>query len=407
MSRSKAIYQLSARQILVIAFASALIAAGTVAVLSNFGGIFTPNDNMSVALAEDNPVPRGISDPSAVSDEQNSIEVYKTISPGVAFITTTSTREDFLGQTEEGKGSGSGSVIDAQGHILTNNHVIEGASVLKVSFGGDKVYPAKVVGRDPDTDLAVIKIEPPQEGLTVISLGDSDKLSVGQKVLAIGNPFGLDRTLTTGVISGLQRPIRARNGRPIDAAIQTDASINPGNSGGPLLDKYGRMIGINSQILSPAGGSVGVGFAIPVSTARRVIPQLIQFGEVRRPKLGANLYSVSQLNEQGVNLPVEAGLLVRSAVTGGPAASAGIRGLSQGADGDVVLGDIIISIDGQKMNNLDDLYRYLDKKQIGDTIQAEIFRDGKRSTVPVKLVALPPQTQPTGSGRPAVRRSNE
>lgn len=384
-----------------------MIAAGTVAVLSNFGGIFSPNENMNIALAEDNPVSRGISDPSAVSDEQNSIEVYKTLAPGVAFITTTSTSENFFGQSEEGKGSGSGSVIDAQGHILTNNHVIEGAANLKVSFGGDKVYPAKVVGRDPDTDLAVIKIEPPAEGLTVVPLGDSDKLSVGQKVLAIGNPFGLDRTLTTGVISGLQRPIRARNGRPIDAAIQTDASINPGNSGGPLLDKYGRMIGINSQILSPAGGSVGVGFAIPVSTARRIIPQLIQYGEVRRPKLGANLYSVSQLNEQGVNLPVEGGLLVRSAVMGGAAASAGIRGLSQGADGDVVLGDIILAIDGQKMNNLDDLYRYLDKKQIGDTIQAEIFRDGKRSTVPVKLVALPAQTQPTGSGRPAIRPRNE
>lgn len=405
MSRSKAIYQLSARQILMIAFASALIAAGTVAILSNFGGIFTPNENINVALAEDTPVPRGISDPSAVSDEQNSIEVYKTISPGVAFITTTSTREDFFGQTEEGKGSGSGSVIDPQGHILTNNHVIEGATNLKVSFGGDKVYPAKVVGRDPDTDLAVIKIEPPQEGLTVIPLGDSDKLSVGQKVLAIGNPFGLDRTLTTGVISGLQRPIRARNGRPIDAAIQTDASINPGNSGGPLLDKYGRIIGINSQILSPAGGSVGVGFAIPVSTAKRVIPQLIQFGEVRRPKLGANLLSVERLNEQGLNLPVENGLMVRNAVAGGAAAAAGIRGLSQSSSGDVVLGDIILSIDGQKMKDIDDLYRYLDKKQIGDTIQAEIFRDGKRSTIPVKLLPLP--TQPAGSARPVRRSGNE
>ncbi|MDQ3797964.1 MAG: trypsin-like peptidase domain-containing protein [Acidobacteriota bacterium] len=384
-----------------------MIAAGTVAVLSNFGGIFSPNENMSIALAEDNPAPpRGISDPSAVSDEQNSIEVYKTLSPGVAFITTTSNRELF-GGTEEGRGSGSGSVIDSQGHILTNNHVIEGATNLKVSFGGDKVYPAKVVGRDPDTDLAVIKIEPPQEGLTIVPLGDSDKLSVGQKVLAIGNPFGLDRTLTTGVISGLQRPIRARNGRPIDAAIQTDASINPGNSGGPLLDKYGRMIGINSQILSPAGGSVGVGFAIPVSTAKRIIPQLIQYGEVRRPKLGATLYSVAQLNEQGVNLPVEGGLLVRNAVTGGPAAAAGIRGLSQDASGEVVLGDIILTIDGQKMDNLDDLYRYLDKKQIGDTIQAEIFRDGKRSTVPVRLTPVPGQSQQQPTGRPIRRSTNE
>jgi S1-C subfamily serine protease len=406
MSRSTAIYQLSARQILLIALASALIAAGAVAILSNFGGVFRASENAGIALAEESPVSRGISDPSTVSDEQNSIEVYKAMSPGVAFITTTSTSENLFGMTEEGKGSGSGSVIDAQGHILTNNHVIEGATNLKVSFGGDKVYPAKVVGRDADTDLAVIKIEPPQEGLTVISLGDSDKLAVGQKVLAIGNPFGLDRTLTTGVISGLQRPIRARNGRPIDAAIQTDASINPGNSGGPLLDKYGRMIGINSQILSPAGGSVGVGFAIPVSTAKRVIPQLIQFGEVRRPKLGANVISVERLNEQGLNLPVATGLMVRNAVTGGAAANAGIRGLSQSTGGDVVLGDIILSIDGQKMNDQDDLFRYLDKKQIGDTIQAEVFRDGKRSTVPVKLLPLP-QTTPTGGAARPVRRTNE
>ena len=186
-----------------------------------------------------------------MTDEQNNIEVYKAISPGVAFINTTSYQQDWWGDVEEGKGNGSGSVIDTNGDILTNYHVIEGAQKLTVSFGGDKVYPAKVVGGDPDTDLAVIKIDPPPAGLSVVPFGDSDKLTVGQKVLAIGNPFGLDRTLTTGVISGLQRPIRARNGRPIDAAIQTDASINPGNSGGPLLDKFGKMIGINSQILSP------------------------------------------------------------------------------------------------------------------------------------------------------------
>ena len=155
-----------------------------------------------------------------------------------------------------------------------------------------------VIGGDPDTDLAIIKITPPREGLTIIPLGDSDKLNVGQKVFAIGNPFGLDRTLTTGIISGLQRPIRARNDRPIDAAIQTDASINPGNSGGPLLDKFGQMIGINSQILSPSGASAGVGFAVPVNTAKRVIPQILQFGEVRRPKLGASLYSIEELRAE-------------------------------------------------------------------------------------------------------------
>ena len=311
----------------------------------------------------------------------------------MAFITSTSYQQDFFGGVQEGKGSGSGSVIDSQGHILTNYHVIEDSQKLTVSLGGDKVYPAKIIGGDPDTDLAVIQIDPPKEGLTIVPIGDSDKLSVGQKVLAIGNPFGLDRTLTTGVISGLQRPIRARNDHPIEGAIQTDASINPGNSGGPLLDKYGKMIGINSQILSPAGGSVGVGFAIPVSIAKRVVPQLIQFGEVRRPKLGLDSISVEKLQEQGVNLPLDKGLLVRSVLAGSSTQTAGIRGLSQDGRGDVVLGDIITTIDGEKMNDLDDLYRYLDKKQIGDTIQVEVYRNGKTMMIPVKLNPLPQNAQ--------------
>ncbi len=388
----KAIYQMSARQILFLALASALIAVGLVACVSNLGGNWQAREMANTALAE--AAPAGITEPATVSDEQNSIEVYRTLSPGVAFITSTSYQQDYFGGVQEGKGSGSGSVIDNQGRILTNYHVIEGAQKLTVSLGGDKVYPAKVVGGDPDTDLAVIQIEPPANGLTVIQLGDSDKLSVGQKVLAIGNPFGLDRTLTTGVISGLQRPIRAQNDRPIEGAIQTDASINPGNSGGPLLDKYGRMIGINSQILSRSGGSVGVGFAIPVSIAKRVIPQLIQFGEVRRPKFGASLSSVEQLSGQ-IELPVSSGLLVRGVLGGSAAANAGIRGLAQDRNGEVVLGDIITSVDDEKIGTSDDLYRYLDKKQINDTVQVSVYRNGRTLTIPVKLTALPAQTRST------------
>ena len=384
------VYQMSARQILLLAFASALIAVGATALIYNYGKVFLTKNGADVTLAEQAP-PQGISDPSSVTDEQNNIEVYRSISPGVAFINTTSYQQDMWGDISEGKGNGSGSVIDASGNILTNYHVIEGAQKLSVSFGGDKVYPATVVGGDPDTDLAVIKIVPPP-GMTVVPLGDSDKLTVGQKVLAIGNPFGLDRTLTTGVISGLQRPIRSRpvagapTGRPIDAAIQTDASINPGNSGGPLLDKFGKMIGINSQILSPAGGSVGVGFAIPVSTAKRIIPQLIQFGEVRRPKLGASLIAAKDVNSRGFRLPVESGLVLQRVDPGTSAANSGLRGVSQTADGSVALGDIIIAIDGEKMDDLDGLYRYLDKKQIGETIQIEVFRNGKTVIVPVKLL---------------------
>ncbi|HMM78965.1 MAG TPA: trypsin-like peptidase domain-containing protein [Pyrinomonadaceae bacterium] len=386
MSRTP-VYQLSGRQILVLSLSSAFIAIGLAAAAALIITSRHSADPSAVIKAESGPVNAGISDPATVSDEQNNIEVYKAIAPGVAFINTTSYQQDFWGNVQEGKGNGSGSVIDPNGDVLTNYHVIEGAQKLSVSFGGDKTYPAKVIGGDPDTDLAVIRIENPPAGLTVVPLGDSDKLVVGQKVLAIGNPFGLDRTLTTGVISGLQRPIRAVNGRPIDAAIQTDASINPGNSGGPLLDKYGKMIGINSQILSPQGGSVGVGFAVPVNIAKRVVPQLIQFGEVRRPKLGASTMSVASLLDQGARLPVESGLLIRSVTQGSPAAASGLKGLSQANDGSILLGDIIESIDGEKLTTNDDLYRLLDKKQIGDTIQIEVFRGGKRVTVPLKLQA--------------------
>ncbi len=384
------VYHLSVKQIFLIATLSSLMTFGITSCLNGIGNLENKFEegNHQVTFAETNtekPI-LGVSDPSKVSDEQNSIEVYRAVAPGVVSIKTSARFEDFFGREfEEESGSGSGSVIDKQGHILTNYHVIEGASKLTVSFGGDKVYPATIVGGDPDTDLAVIKINAPPSELTVVEFGDSDKLVVGQKVLAIGNPFGLDRTLTTGVISALQRPIRARNGRLIDAAIQTDASINPGNSGGPLLDKYGRMIGINSQILSPAGGSVGIGFAIPVNIAKRVVPQLIQFGEVKRPKLGALLRSVEDLIQRGYRLPVESGLVILQVLPNGSADLAGLRGVTP----DGYLGDIILSIDGQKMTSIDDLYRLLDKKQVGDTVQVEIYRSGKTVTVPMKLTTLP------------------
>ena len=392
---NKTVYQFSVRQILLFAFITAITAVAGTAVLISIKERLGTVDPSATTFAENTAIPEGISDPQTVSDEQNSIEVYRNLAPGVAFINTTSVRETAFG-AQEGRGNGSGSVIDTNGHILTNYHVVEGAQKLTVSFGGDKVYDATYVGGDPDTDLAVIKITPPATGMTVVSLGDSDKLVVGQKVLAIGNPFGLDRTLTTGVISGLQRPIRARNNRPIDAAIQTDASINPGNSGGPLLDKYGRMIGINSQILSPAGGSVGVGFAIPVNTAKRVIPQILQYGEVRRPKLGASLPSVAELREQGYRMPVEEGLLVLQVVPNSPASTAGLRGL--GTDG--TINDIIVGADGQPMKNLDDLYRLLDRKQFGETVRLDVMRNGNRVSVPVKLTPLA-----SSSGR--TRRATE
>lgn len=374
-------YRLSARQILLIALITGLFAAGTVVILDRISNRFQPSQ---AAFTEN--APAGITDPATSTDEQNNIEVYRTLSPGVVFIHSTSYARDFFGFVEPQEGSGSGSILDQQGNILTNYHVIEGAQKLSVSMGGKKDYPAVVVGGDPDTDLAVIRLtEKPAGGLTVLPLGDSDKLVVGQKVLAIGNPFGLDRTLTTGVISGLQRPIRARNNRLIEGAIQTDASINPGNSGGPLLDSHGRMIGINSQILSPSGSSAGVGFAVPVSIAKRVVPQLLQNGRVRRPKLGISTRDIQSLRNQ-IDLPVEDGVLIYQVARNGGAAAAGLRGVQQTEIGDVELGDIIVGIDNDKVGNSDDLFRVLDKHQIGDTVQVQIWRDGKRMSVPVRLM---------------------
>jgi putative serine protease PepD len=377
-------YKVSARQILLIALISGIFAAGAVVILDRINNRYSP----SQAAFTETP-PAGISDPATSTDEQNNIEVYRTLSPGVVFIHSTSYARDFFGFVEPQEGSGSGSILDQQGNILTNYHVIEGAQKLSVSLGGKKDYPAVVVGGDPDTDLAVIRLtEKPAGGITVVPLGDSDKLVVGQKVLAFGNPFGLDRTLTTGVISGLQRPIRARNNRLIEGAIQTDASINPGNSGGPLLDSHGRMIGINSQILSPSGSSAGVGFAVPVSIAKRVVPQLLQNGRVRRPKLGISTRDIASLRNQ-IDLPVEDGVLIYQVARGGGAASAGLRGVQQTEMGDVELGDIIVGIDNDKVSNSDDLFRVLDKHQIGETVQVQIWRDGRRMSVPVRLMESP------------------
>lgn len=376
-------YRISARQILVIAFISAMFSAATVALVQRFSDRFQPS---SAAFTEGAPP---VITNVAAPDELNNIEVYKKLSPGVVNVHSTSYARDFFGYVEPRQGAGSGSVIDQEGHILTNHHVIEGAQKVAVNFGGQKNYAATIIGRDPDTDLAVIKlVERPREGLTVVPLGDSDKLEVGQKVLAIGFPFGLDRTLTTGVISGLQRPIRARNDRPIEGAIQTDASINPGNSGGPLLDSQGRMIGINSQILSPSGASAGVGFAVPVNIAKRIVPQLLRFGEVRRPKLGISNREVAWLKGR-IELPVSEGVMIWQTAPGGSAANAGLRGVTPTENGDLELGDIIVGADNEKIGDSDDLYRMLDKHQIGDTIQVQIYRNGRRMTVPVRLVETP------------------
>ena len=374
-------YKITGRQILVIALASALFAVGSVMAVQQLWGRLQP-----LSSAFSTTAPSNITDPSMATDEQNNIEIYKSISPGVVNISATAMVRGFFGlMVEPQEGTCSGSIIDEQGDIVTNAHCLENVQKLSVSLGGEKKYAARVVGVDADTDLAVIRLaEAPKEALTIVPMGDSDRLNVGQKVLAIGNPFGLDRTLTTGVISGLERPIRAQNNRQIEGAIQTDASINPGNSGGPLLDSHGRMIGINSQILSPSGASAGVGFAIPVSIAKRIIPQLIRSGEVRRPKLGIIPRDVAPLANQ-VRMPVSDGVLILQVQPAGGAANAGLRGTVQTEDGDIEFGDIIVGIEGEKVKNNDDLFRILDKHQVGDTVNVEVVRNGRHLNVPVRL----------------------
>ncbi len=361
----------------------ALLLALLIGAISGLGGHYLGNMMSRSVLAGDTASGSGRGPVAAGSEERNNIEVYRTTSPGVVFISTVSTKEGLFGE-ESQKGTGSGVVIDKEGHILTNEHVIEGATEVTVRLNGERSFRAEVIGADVETDLAVLQIEAPAEILTVIEMCDSTPLTVGQKVLAIGNPFGLDRTLTTGVISGLQRPIHNRSGRLIEGAIQTDASINPGNSGGPLLDSQGRMIGINSQILSTAGVFAGVGFAIPTSIVRSIVPQLIENGRVSRPRLGLGVQSIRELRELA-RLPYNNGLLVVEVAAGSPAEAAGLRGTTRDRYGDVQLGDVIIAIDGTAVNYQDDLTRILDNHKVGDEIEITILRGRERLIVTVEL----------------------
>lgn len=269
---------LSVRQLCGWMIFSAVVAVGLTG-LGVWGLAHLPTAKAAGTETKNRRLP-GIADPATSSDERNNIEVYRATAPGNVFITTAAGGR-ILFDSDDREGTGSGVAIDEQGHILTNEHVLSGTQRVTVKLSDNCTYPARIVSTDPDSDLAVLKIEAPREQLTVIPMADSDQLTVGQKVLAIGNPFGLDRTVSTGVISGLQRPIHTRNQRLIEGAIQRDASINPGNSGGALLDSQGRLIGINTMIYSPTGGSVGVGFAIPTNIAKRIVPQLISNGRER------------------------------------------------------------------------------------------------------------------------------
>lgn len=324
------------------------------------------------------------------------IGIYREVSPAVVHITSTALVYDFFFNPVPQRGAGSGFIIDQQGHIVTNNHVVEDARSLEVTLVSGKKVRAKLVGRDPLNDLAVIKIDVPGEKLHVVRLGHSDQLEIGQMAIAIGNPFGLDRTVTTGVVSSLNRTLRASNGRQIRGVIQTDAAINPGNSGGPLLNSRGEVIGINTAIFSPSGGSVGIGFAIPVNIAKRIVPELIAKGRASHPYLGISGLSVTSENSRVLNLPVEHGVLVVRVEARSPAAHAGIRGGQRRVQiGNTILrvgGDVIVAIDGQKVESLNGLIAYLeDNKRVGETIELGILRDGRQVKVRVELGELPQQ----------------
>jgi S1-C subfamily serine protease len=378
-------YRVSGRQLVLLSLLSALMATLIIACAQK---AFNNNNVSNVSLEQ--PV---LADPSVATDEQNNIEVYRAVSPGVVFITSKTYVESFYGVYPQ-QGSGSGSIIDEQGHILTNYHVVQGASQLEVQIGNDK-YSASIIGADRDNDLAVIKVDAPRERLTLVKLGTSTGLQVGQKVLAIGNPFGLQKTLTTGVISGLERPLRDPSARrTIEGAIQTDASINPGNSGGPLLNARGEMIGINTMIYSPnGGGSVGIGFAVPVDTAQKIIPELIARGRNPRPWLGVSLMPLNRRAANQLGVSASAGLIVGNVYPGSGAALAGLRGaiMQDSFNGVVIqqLGDVILAVDGQAVASTEDLQNALKSKKPGQNVDVEILRQNRRASITVKLGTLP------------------
>jgi S1-C subfamily serine protease len=326
-------------------------------------------------------------------EERNNIAIYEKVADGVVNVTSTAVQMDFFFNAFPTQGSGSGSIIDTKGHILTNHHVVANAQKLEVTLGDGSKWPAKLVGSDPDSDLAVIKIDAPKEKLKTIPMGDSKNLKIGQKVLAIGNPFGLQRTLTTGIVSSIGRTIRSDSGTLIEDVIQTDAAINPGNSRGPLLNSDGEIIGINSAILTPSGGNVGIGFAVPVNTAKKVIPELLSKGYVTYPWIGATIQSLIPEMAKYLKLKVERGAMIAEVVKGGPADKAGLKGGNQKIQvGNMIAtvgGDIVVKADQRDVKTNDELIHYIREKKPGDTIVLKVYRKTDYIDVKVTLGERP------------------
>jgi S1-C subfamily serine protease len=312
------------------------------------------------------------------------IDLFEKAAPSVCFITTSTLGKDFWNRNvfEIPAGSGSGFIWDRDGHIVTNFHVIRNAKKIRVTLADQNTYDASLVGVEPSKDLAVIKIDAPVKDLKPIQKGRSAYLRVGQFVMAIGNPFGLDQTLTTGVISALGREITSINGRPIRDVIQTDAAINPGNSGGPLLDSRGKLIGVNTQIYSTSGASAGIGFSIPVDEVMWAVPDLIRFGEVRRPLLGVSLLQEREAKRLNIS-----GAMITQTAEGGPAQKAGLRGIRQLDNGTFVSGDIITRVNNIQIENPNDVFLALEKLIPGDVVELMVDREGKDMKFEVKLVS--------------------
>ncbi|MEM6427756.1 MAG: trypsin-like peptidase domain-containing protein [Deinococcota bacterium] len=328
--------------------------------------------------------------------EQRVVDVYERTSPAVVNITTRVLRRDFFHGVIPEEGAGSGFVFDADGHILTNYHVIRRAQQIEVSFGDDTVLEAEIVGTDPRNDIAVLRVDAPAGLLMPLELGDSDNLQVGQRAIAIGNPFGqFGRTLTTGVISALDRNLRGPEDREIGGIIQTDAAINRGNSGGPLLDSNGQVIGMNTAIFSPSGTNSGVGFAIPVSTIQRVLPELLTVGRYRHPWLGIRyVYPISERLQETLNLPVSTGLVLVQVFSDSPLADANVRGAQQeliiGNRRLLVGGDIITEIGDTPVSSLDELDDVLETQyRVGDEITATVWRGNERFRLRLTLAEAP------------------
>lgn len=327
-------------------------------------------------------------------EERATISVYESRNEAVVNITTQVLAYNwFWDPVPQDGASGSGSIIDERGYVLTNNHVIEDAFQIYITLADGTRFEGELIGTDVENDLAVLKFDPNGTPLTVIPMGSSNDLRVGQKVLAIGNPFALERTLTTGIVSGLGRPVRTRSGLVIQDMIQTDASINPGNSGGPLLDAQGNMIGINTQIISTSGGSIGIGFAVPVDTASRVVPDLIEFGMVRRGWLDITPVELFPQLVAYADLPVDRGVLISRVQPGGAADDAGLRGGDRNRpvtiNRSVVYlgGDIIVDLDGQRVTSIADMRQALEDNRPGQTVPVTVVRGREEVDLEVELVS--------------------